>query len=216
MGAARVVGWVGLPRYQALMDGAGPHRRVATSIPTYVAALLMLIAANLTAGDVSLAAWVPHLVMIVGAGWALAATIRTGRLLDQGGRPHPGLVLIASTMIWWAVAAARMGAPIWSAISLLGGLVMILAIAAFVAAERVSMRPALLGGRLLLSIGALLFGSGILVAALGQLPPRSTAAAIELLGLLTLSLASMGLALAEARLVYRLIGYGAAVRFPRR
>ncbi|MEM7321593.1 MAG: hypothetical protein AAF531_00785 [Actinomycetota bacterium] len=202
--------WFSRSAYSRLMDRAGPHRRGALAMPILAAALLLMAVSNVAAGATAPIHWVPHVVLVIGLGWTLVAILGTGRLVDGDGAPHAGLVVVGVGLLWWAVVAIGGSAPLccWPTVTATGGGAVMLGVSVVVDAERRSPRPALLGGRVLLSLGALLLGFGVLLGVLGRLPAASPTTIVHTAGLSVLGSSFVVLALAEARLAARLAGYG--------
>lgn len=200
---------LGSSSYSVRMDRAGPHRRLAIAMPPLAIALVAMAVTNVLAGAIAPAQWFPHLVLAASVLWTLQAMLDSGRLVDAQGTPHVGLFAVGASLLGWAAIRFGAATPICCSASfvMVGVGCMSGAAVLFAGAERQSLRPAMLGGRLLLSVGALVLGTALLVSVSVALASDATGNAGHLLAVTMLGSACLLLAVAEARLLLRLVGY---------
>jgi hypothetical protein len=189
------------------MDRAGPHRRLAIAMPVLSLALLILALANVLDDGSDVVQWFPQVALAVSVLWALRAMLQAGRLIDSRGVPHAGLFAVGASVLGWAAIRFGASAPESSTLVAVGVGCMAGAATLFAGAERRSDRPAMLGGRLLLSVGALVLGAALLGGVTVDVLSGVAGHPAHVLGLALLGLAFVLLAIAEARMLVRLVGY---------
>jgi hypothetical protein len=176
-------------------------------MPVLALALAILALANVLDGGRDAAAWFPQVALAVSVLWTLRAMLQVGRLIDQRGVSHAGLFAVGASLLGWAAIRFGGSAPQSSTLIAVGVGCMAGAITMFAGAERRSDRPAMLGGRLLLSIGALVLGAALLVDVTFDVLSGAAGHPAHVLGLVLLGAAFVLLAIAEARVFVRLVGY---------
>ncbi|MEM7273102.1 MAG: hypothetical protein AAF547_08495 [Actinomycetota bacterium] len=144
-----------------------------------------------------------HLLVLVGSAWLAVDLYRTGRMIDDAGRPHRSWLVLAASLGAWAVARpateVSCGGAGWAIAA--GGLVAVAGMATLAEADRVAGSPLI--GRVLTALGGALVGAGAVTGAVIEIDRLPLAA----IGLAVLGVAATALAIAEARLVVRSLRY---------